>query len=1762
MLTAALDKILRYAINGKKDVTHDMSRVLDSSNPSVSKSQRFEFSKTVLDRILQDPTGPISSHFRGALACLRDLTPSLNRHESSPIDIVARVEKYTLKYALLVANEPCGSIQRSNAALELKTTLRLLFTTRLNTTSKPARRRIKPSRPNSSGDVKENSDPQLRKSKTRLRRASESILPDKPFQILNCTVYPGASDLPCKSILPSNDSPLVTRIITGALILIQEKLNSELTLAQRVYSINTVIVPWLGHLQSFTEPSNTEYVSAFKNRLRLDIQQAIQSDSCVFAKTRAHAITLTLCDVTLNVYAQELRKSVLKLVNSNKLGLLHQETLDVVVAIYENAVDHALVFPNGDPAWLHEDVSIWLDHVVHVWGRINASTLPRIFELRSTAAHHAKIPVCLASCFQLQIDLFNLGVYGRKALATAVRGESDQIDPVWANARKRILSIQAPNHFSIQKRWCSDFAHIMPAQCSHDEIKFYLRFLRVVDPLRSTLVSQKASSKASSLDCMTIYHCHISTTLSGLMALAEESRAQKNPDKVQDRHLLLGLTRMAGSAVEASKELVRLYWLERDTDGICNAISSVALLLNNYALWYDDYPRQWWKWLLSDLRIFFDEATLVSKLSRPEDANEDQRLIALVLSHVESSIETYRDVSSLSEPRVALLRMARKLYVSGKVWVDALKTSVKILSVECSGGQNMRALAETSSFSFLEDLVRVVSDSDYNLAEIGTLFQALDEVALNFVFNLATEYQYHLRVNFEMFRTRESFLETLYGLRLACFAVLEQIPSENECLLRRLYRHWLRFSFREGVARDKQLLTNLEPEEVEICLGHMHNSAVELKQGPLTCSSSQLPLLCLLFSLWKSIYDNRYTYASALLDEIEELKVVSPLESVSRESLLLMAEILDWVCLMMVLREYDSCAWRAGVLAEECRTSLGIPRYTHPLLFELALRTASSSKFEWYFNSRSEKVDIPLSARFQMNCAESNYVSAVELLTLEERGLPPYQKAFAFESGRGDITSALSNSHKALKNVVRQLVCTKDSISCNLEEFDIGGAVINISSNACTELGQDHLFELIGLVNILFQYARLYFEAEYIHLGQYYMERCFTLSSKCLPTESYLHQSVACAYQAKAKPNLSSVVLRDYLSVFKSLSEERSFRNVIIEQAMWSTMATMRYRHECTATESEMLKALEYCESSISIEQHENDAWARRIEAELVVLKSNILMRTGEVEKVKRLLKSVLKRRLLCKAQVRIQYECNMARMLWNAWKENISEKKTVKKRVTRSRSRHRTTTAAVAAINERESTKASQEAEGAINNAADLLSGDFDVPWICRHAYGLQTLKLKSGQDDLNSEMGDSIATLAQKIGASFNVRWRFGMRMKMEQFASRGAAEEVDRIRQVESLFREMTIGGLEELARLLVDNRCVVVGINVDEDAKNLVFWRISGSKVSLESRAIPSDGPMSIQGVQERIREVVSTTQDTPESRRGKLTNKEKNEWWADRFRLDRDLGAIVQEIEAEWIGEAEYIFDTSEELCHSPTKGEDGQVVLLVDTILEGIPWESVGPFRERVISVTRCPSLAFLEHHLRWPRGVLKNDDMFYVINPTGEFTKTEGRFIDLTQSRNEWSGFCGKCSREDVNAKYVGQRIYMYCGHGTGIAFFSPRRFEKVGDAPVALLMGCSSAKPDNNGVRDEESNGASIDFLIRGAPAVVGTLWDVSDGEIDRFTLSLLSLWAGAGISEDSPGEYVSLAEAVARSRSACRTPFLVGAACVVVGAPNIRIEADQIR
>ena len=81
-----------------------------------------------------------------------------------------------------------------------------------------------------------------------------------------------------------------------------------------------------------------------------------------------------------------------------------------------------------------------------------------------------------------------------------------------------------------------------------------------------------------------------------------------------------------------------------------------------------------------------------------------------------------------------------------------------------------------------------------------------------------------------------------------------------------------------------------------------------------------------------------------------------------------------------------------------------------------------------------------------------------------------------------------------------------------------------------------------------------------------------------------------------------------------------------------------------------------------------------------------------------------------------------------------------------------------------------------------------------------------------------------------------------------------------------------------------------------------------------------------------------------------------------------------------------------------------------------------------------------------------------------------------------------------------------MYCGHNAGEEFLSSKHALRLRSTPnVMMLVGCSSGR-----LRDEgmfEPHGTMIlQYACAGVPCIVANLWDVTDGDIDRFLIRVL--------------------------------------------------------
>ncbi|XP_069826304.1 separin [Dendropsophus ebraccatus] len=233
-----------------------------------------------------------------------------------------------------------------------------------------------------------------------------------------------------------------------------------------------------------------------------------------------------------------------------------------------------------------------------------------------------------------------------------------------------------------------------------------------------------------------------------------------------------------------------------------------------------------------------------------------------------------------------------------------------------------------------------------------------------------------------------------------------------------------------------------------------------------------------------------------------------------------------------------------------------------------------------------------------------------------------------------------------------------------------------------------------------------------------------------------------------------------------------------------------------------------------------------------------------------------------------------------------------------------------------------------------------------------------------------------------------------------------------------------------------------------------------------------------------------------------------------------------------------------------TEHTEGHLVLILDKHLQKLPWESMPCLLTR--SVTRLPSLHFLLHY-----GLLKKHQphstlvhgvdpkkTFYVLNPHSNLPGTEERFRNWFKNEPGWKGVIRSAPKsEELQSALTKQDLYIYVGHGAGAHFLDAQTLQRLDCNAVALLFGCSSAALAVRG--DLEGAGIVLKYLMAGCPLVVGNLWDVTDREIDRYTVAFLQGWLRAGPAS-------SLLKYLSESRQAPKLKYIIGAAPVAYGLP----------
>ncbi|KAK5136267.1 hypothetical protein LTR08_003874 [Meristemomyces frigidus] len=333
--------------------------------------------------------------------------------------------------------------------------------------------------------------------------------------------------------------------------------------------------------------------------------------------------------------------------------------------------------------------------------------------------------------------------------------------------------------------------------------------------------------------------------------------------------------------------------------------------------------------------------------------------------------------------------------------------------------------------------------------------------------------------------------------------------------------------------------------------------------------------------------------------------------------------------------------------------------------------------------------------------------------------------------------------------------------------------------------------------------------------------------------------------------------------------------------------------------------------------------------------------------------------------------------------------------------------------------------------------------------------------------------------------------------------------------------------------------------------------------------------------------------------------------------------------------------------HEACPAHDNQhLVLVLDKRLQEFPWESLPCLQG--VSVSRVGSLLSLRQRvlaMKQAAGdragtrdchTVSRMSGLYILNPSKDLASTQSTMSASLSRLTEgdgarWTAMVQQAPSEDEFRIALGQTsMVLYFGHGSGAQYIRPRTIRKLDKcSEVVWLMGCSSGAVTEHG--ELEPSAVPLAYLMAGKKegsevdstsfgdsdagltdgstdsqatrcmAVVATLWDVTDKDIDRFSLAVgeeWGLWPPSDASRvpaktpSKPDRFVapstpqqvpktpktpktrkapaktparsgsrpkpvdarkkSLVEAVSRSRDACYLKYLNGAAPVVYGVP----------
>ncbi|CAI5439350.1 unnamed protein product [Caenorhabditis angaria] len=178
----------------------------------------------------------------------------------------------------------------------------------------------------------------------------------------------------------------------------------------------------------------------------------------------------------------------------------------------------------------------------------------------------------------------------------------------------------------------------------------------------------------------------------------------------------------------------------------------------------------------------------------------------------------------------------------------------------------------------------------------------------------------------------------------------------------------------------------------------------------------------------------------------------------------------------------------------------------------------------------------------------------------------------------------------------------------------------------------------------------------------------------------------------------------------------------------------------------------------------------------------------------------------------------------------------------------------------------------------------------------------------------------------------------------------------------------------------------------------------------------------------------------------------------------------------------------------------------------------------------------------------------YYVLDPENNLGETKKRMMEYIK-KFQWEGTVGAApNQSEVVGALENKDAFFYFGHGSGSKHVTRQTIKQSKCNAISLLMGCGSVKTVPQGIGFD---GKSVlqDYVVAKCPLVVGCLWTVTDGEIDRYLMSMVDdCFVRKCEGKEGIDKLRQLSEAMETAKSKSKLKFLTGASVVMYGFPIV--------